>query len=182
VSKNRTPDVFAVPLPAHRINATNDSTPQTPPGITNSFDQYLRRASVALRNQQSTLQTINYAYNNASRLQTVTDNTGATAYSATHTYLANSSLLSQIAFKQATTTRMTTTKQFDYLNRLTAIQTLNAQQSTINSYNYQLNAANQRIRSTLADGSYWLYEYDSLGQVRSEWVRENVIFLTRRGQ
>ena len=77
---------------------------------------------------------------------------------------------------------MTTTKQFDYLNRLTAIQTLNAQQSTINSYNYQLNAANQRIRSTLADGSYWLYEYDSLGQVRSEWVRENVIFLTRRGQ
>ena len=94
VSKNRTPDVFAVPLPAHRINATNDSTPQTPPGITNSFDQYLRRASVALRNQQSTLQTINYAYNNASRLQTVTDNTGATAYSATHTYLANSSLLS----------------------------------------------------------------------------------------
>lgn len=26
---------------------------------------------------------------------------------------------------------------------------------------------NQRIRSTLADGCYWLYEYDSLGQVRS---------------
>jgi hypothetical protein len=34
---------------------------------------------------------------------------------------------------------MTTTKQYDYLCRLTAIQTLNAQQSTINSYNYQLN-------------------------------------------
>jgi RHS repeat-associated protein len=167
VSKNRTQDIFAVPLPPRRINTANDITSQTPPGITNTFDQYLRCASLALRNQQSTLQTINYAYNNASRLQTVTDNTGATAYSATHTYLANSSLLSQIAFKQATTTRMTTTKQYDYLNRLTAIQTLNAQQSTINSYNYQLNTANQRIRSTLADGSYWVYTYDNLGQVIS---------------
>jgi RHS repeat-associated protein len=75
--------------------------------------------------------------------------------------------MSQIAFKQVTTNRMTTTKQYDHLNRLTAIQTLNSQPSTINSYNYQLTAANQRIRSTLADGSYWLYEYDSLGQVRS---------------
>jgi hypothetical protein len=52
---------------------------------------------------------------------------------------------------------MTTTKQYDFLNRLTAIRTLNAQQSAINSDDYQLNAANQRIRSTLADGSYWLY-------------------------
>jgi hypothetical protein len=67
--------------------------------------------------------------------------------------------VSQIAFKQATTTRMTTAKQYDYLNRLTSIQALNSQQSTINSYNYQLNPANQRIRSTLADGSYWLNQY-----------------------
>ena len=45
---------------------------------------------------------------------------------------------------------MTTTKQYDYLNRLTSIQALNSQQPTINSYNYQLNTANQRIRSKLA--------------------------------
>lgn len=62
---------------------------------------------------------------------------------------------------------MTITKQYDYLNRLTTIQTVSAQQSTINSYNYQLNAANQPIRSTLTDGSCWLYTYDSLGQVHS---------------
>ena len=30
---------------------------------------------------------------------------------------------------------------------------------------YAYNNANQRTRSTLADGSYWLYTYDSLGQV-----------------
>jgi RHS repeat-associated protein len=60
---------------------------------------------------------------------------------------------------------MTTTKQFDYLNRLTSIRSLDAQQSTINSYGYQLNTANQRIRSSLSDGSYWSYSFDSLGQV-----------------
>ena len=35
------------------------------------------------------------------------------------------------------------------------------------SFSYVYNNANQRTRATLADGSYWLYEYDSLGQVRS---------------
>ena len=30
-----------------------------------------------------------------------------------------------------------------------------------------LHTANQRIKATLADGSYWVYQYDSLGQVTS---------------
>ena len=34
-------------------------------------------------------------------------------------------------------------------------------------FNYAYNSANQRVRSTLADGSYWIYSYDSLGQVVS---------------
>lgn len=33
--------------------------------------------------------------------------------------------------------------------------------------NYQYNNANQRFRVTHTDGSYWFYEYDSLGQVKS---------------
>ena len=127
--------------------------------VTNGYDQYLRRTSLWLGNQPSTLQSINDGYDNASRLQTVTDNSAGTAYSATYSYLANSPLVSQIVFKQSTTTRMTTTKQYDYLNRLTAIS------SAVPSFAYSYNAANQRIRSTLSDGSYWLYTYDSLGQV-----------------
>ena len=127
--------------------------------VTNGYDQYLRRTSLWLGNQPSTLQSINYGYDNASRLQTVTDNSAGTADSATYSYLANSPLVSQIVFKQSTTTRMTTTKQYDYLNRLTAIS------SAVPSFAYSYNAANQRIRSTLSDGSYWLYTYDSLGQV-----------------
>jgi RHS repeat-associated protein len=99
-------------------------------------------------------------------LQTVTDNTASPAYSATYLYLANSPLVSQIAFKSNTVTRMTTTKQYDFLNRLLSVSSApSAGSALINSY--ACNNANQRIRSTLADGSYWLYEYDSLGQVRS---------------
>ncbi len=57
---------------------------------------------------------------------------------------------------------MTTLKQYDYLNRLTAISSSPSSAPSI-SYAYAHNHANQRVRSTLADGSYWLYEYDSLG-------------------
>jgi YD repeat-containing protein len=55
---------------------------------------------------------------------------------------------------------MTTTKQWDNLNRLTSISS-----SSSISCVYVCNNANQRVRSTLADGSYWSFNYDSLGQV-----------------
>jgi RHS repeat-associated protein len=135
--------------------------------ITNGFDQYLRRTSLALLNQQSTLSAINYAYDNASRLQTVTDNTGATSYSATYNYLDNSSLAGHIDFAANGANVMSIVKPYDYLNRLSAISALNSQSSAINSFSYLYNAANQRTSSTFADGSYWSYTYDSLGQVIS---------------
>ena len=84
----------------------------------------------------------------------------------TYSYVANSPLVSQIAFKQATTTRMTTTKQYDYLNLLLSVSSAPSAASAL-SFGYAYNTANQRIRSTLADGSYWLYTYDNLGQVIS---------------
>jgi len=88
--------------------------------------------------------------------------------SATYSYLANSPLVWQIAFQQSTTARMTTTKQYDYLNRLTSIS---SQPSGTGvppvSFHYAYNLANQRTQDKLADGSYWVYQYDALGQVIS---------------
>jgi RHS repeat-associated protein len=56
---------------------------------------------------------------------------------------------------------MTNQNTYDYLNRLTGI-------SSALDFNYQYNSAGQRTRATqLADGSYWLYGYDALGQVTS---------------
>jgi RHS repeat-associated protein len=67
-------------------------------------------------------------------------------------------------FKQNNTTRMTTTKRYDSLNRLISSSSAPSAASGFN-FIYSYNSADQRTRSTLADGNYWLYGYDSLGQV-----------------
>jgi RHS repeat-associated protein len=130
------------------------------------YDDYSRRSDLYLSIPGSGGQHIHYGYDAASRLQTVSDNTGSPAYSATYYYLANSPLVGQITFQQSSTTQMTTTKQYDYLNRLSSISSSFASSALVSS-SYAYNNANQRVRSTLTDGSYWVYTYDTLGQVVS---------------
>ena len=61
---------------------------------------------------------------------------------------------------------MTTSKQYDFLNRLTQISSQpGASGLPPVAFNYNYNNANQRTQEKLADGSYWVYNYDSLGQV-----------------
>jgi RHS repeat-associated protein len=133
--------------------------------VTNGYDANLRRTSLALNSQLSTLSSTAYSYDNASRLSTVSDGNNN---SATNSYLANSPLVGQITFKSNSVTRMTTTKQYDYLNRLTSISSVGgASSASPISFNYNYNNANQRTRNAQADGSYWIYNYDSLGQVTS---------------
>jgi RHS repeat-associated protein len=130
--------------------------------VTNGYDSYLRRSTLWASGYGST--TTSYGYDNASRLSTASDGT----YSAAYTYLANSPLVSQILFKQSSTTRMTTTKQYDYLNRLLAVSSAPSASGQVPvSFNYAYNQANQRTRSGLNDSSAWSYEYDALGQVTS---------------
>ena len=73
---------------------------------------------------------------------------------ATYSYLANSPLVSQVFFQQNGSTKMTTRKEYDFLNRLTRVSSTNAQGTVISSSDYLSNEANQRIRVMLADGSY----------------------------
>jgi hypothetical protein len=60
---------------------------------------------------------------------------------------------------------MTTTKQHDFLNRLLSISSAVSGLPSPFSFAYTLNAANQRSAVHLADGSYWVYGYDNLGQL-----------------
>src|SRR6266540_3993141 len=127
--------------------------------VTSAYGSFLPRTSLTVG---SIFRTFGYDY--ASRLTNVTDGT----YSAGYSYLANSPLVSQIIFKQSGTTRMTTTKNYDYLNRLTSISSVPASQIGMAiSYGYAYNAANQRTQMKLNDNSYWIYQYDTLGQVTS---------------
>ena len=135
--------------------------------LTNGYDPLLRRTNLVARNSTTALLQHAFAYDGASRLQKVTDYSTGTPYSAWYNYVANSPLVSQILFTNNGVGRMTTTKQWDFLNRLTSISSAASASSSFSSFAYVYNQANQRGRRTEADGSYWRYEYDALGQVKS---------------
>ena len=128
--------------------------------VTRGYDTKLRRNSLSAQYSSTPLLQHSYVYDPSSgRLQTVSDGVNNAAYG----YLANSPLVNTVTFRQNTTTRLTTTKSYDFLNRLTSVS---SSPSSSISFGYQYNQANQRTRNTTADGSYWSYEYDSLGQVK----------------
>src|SRR6266496_692985 len=83
--------------------------------------------------------------------------------------------MSQILFTCAL--RMSTTKAYDNLNRLTDISSVPSADSTV-SFNYAYNSANQRTVVTNADSSLWAFGYDTLGQVTSgkrSWADGNPV-------
>jgi len=131
--------------------------------ITNSYDNFSRRTALSLLSPSSQLlASTAYGYDAASRLSTVSSGNNT----ATYSYLANSPLVGQIAFANNGAVTMTTTKQYDYLNRLTAINGSTGV-SPVSSFKYAYNSANQRTQVTNTDTSYWSYQYDKLGQVIS---------------
>ena len=130
--------------------------------VTNRFDPFLRRTNLAAANAATHLTTSRYAYDLAGRLATGADG----VYSATYSYVANSPLINDIIFKSNTAVRLTTTKTYDRLNRLIAISSAPSA-SSVMSFSYGHNNANQRVKVDTGDGAYWLYEYDKLGQVVS---------------
>lgn len=132
--------------------------------VTNRYDHFLRRTNVATLNaQQTALNSVAFGYDTASRLSLARSGTLGIGYE----YLANSPMVEHLYYTNNNVRRMITTKAYDRLNRLTSIASVNAQGAALSSHAYLYNAANQRARATMADGSYWLYQYDSLGQVKS---------------
>ncbi|MBL9215485.1 MAG: type IV secretion protein Rhs, partial [Opitutaceae bacterium] len=126
--------------------------------VERSFDGTHRLSAISV----PTIYTAGYSYDGASRLDTVTSG----ANTATYAYVTNSSLVDSVTFKQSSTTRLTTTKVHDKLNRITSI-TNTPSASSAQSVAYTYNNANQRTKATREDSRYWDYGYDTLGQVTS---------------
>jgi hypothetical protein len=79
-----------------------------------------------------------YGYDAASRLTNVND-------SAAYTYVANSPLVSTVTFKDGSTTRMMTTKQYDLMKRLISISSQpSASGERPIAFTYAYNDVNQR--------------------------------------
>ena len=126
------------------------------------YDPKLRRSQLRVNKVAALQVQHDYVYDNASRVQQMYQG----SYSANYAYEANSSLIDKVDYKFSSTTRLTADRTHDKLNRLTVM--VNTPQSGLPvSFAYQYNDANQRIRTVLADGSYWVYEYDEQGQVIS---------------
>src|SRR5262249_10257307 len=77
-----------------------------------------------------------------------------------------SPLVEQISFANTGAVRMVTTKQYDFLNRLTNI-TSTTNSVPFASFAYLYNTADQRTAVTNVDGCFWLYGYDPLAQFTS---------------
>ena len=163
VTANGVTTAMAYNIPGQLLAESYTGGPLDGLSVTNGYDDLLRRTNVSVQNSSTPILQTAYAYDAASRLSTVSEGTNA----ATYSYLANSPLVESITFKQGAATRMTTTKSYDLLNRLTSIQSINSQPSTINSFAYAYNDANQRTAVTNADASRWNFGYDTLGQVTS---------------
>lgn len=124
--------------------------------VNRSFDSLYRLSGLTVPSVTSAT----FAYDAASRLQTVTKGTNT----ATYAYAANSALVESIVFANGGTTPLTTTKSYDKLNRLASIVNTPSVATAL-SHAYTYNAANQRTRATREDNAYWSYAYDPLGQV-----------------
>lgn len=130
--------------------------------VRRSFDAYGRAAGVEFwQDPSSGWIGRYYNYDTAGRLNRVSGGSFSVGYS----YVALSGLIGEIAHTNSGMLKLTTTRQYDRLNRLQAV-TSSGTSGTL-SWNYTYNDAHQRVRTTLADGSYWLYLYDALGQVVS---------------
>ena len=130
--------------------------------VTNALDASLRPQSVILRARESTTALLQYsfAYDGASRLQTV----NAGPVSVLYRYLPKSTLIQDITFRFHGRLLMITTRTHDPLNRLTSIASAPAG-APASVFAYRYNLASQLSYASEADGSHWLYDYDPLGQL-----------------
>ena len=136
--------------------------------VTTSRDSFGRRQGVTTSVAGFQAQNVT-AYDPAGRPAILTGG----SHTATYRYVANSRIRAGVTYRANGTQRLDTQYDFDRLNRLQ--QVLNqpsAAGQPAERHAYTYNAAQQRIRDELADGSSWNWEYDRLGQViggRKSW-------------
>lgn len=128
--------------------------------LVRDYDNLDRQAALSVSSPTGSVYHVTYRYDAVSRLYAVTSGVDV----ATYAYHPDSDLVQTLTQAHSNAVRLTTTKLYDKLGRLQSITSVPSADSPI-SYAYQYNDANQRTRATLANGEYWTYGYDSLGQV-----------------
>ena len=99
-----------------------------------------------------------YSYDNAGRMASIGDGTRTASY----TYSPDGATWTNLDYGGPLSVQRT----FDGLGRLTRISSVLSNSAPV-SFSYSHNQADQRTTNTMANGSRWEYQYDSLGQVTS---------------
>jgi len=130
--------------------------------LSHTCDDKLRRTNLTFRVGTTTNGVVGYAFDASGRISSIGDGIS----SATYSYVPNSPLIQQVQLRNGSTVTLAVTRQYDRWNRLQSM-TAAGTTSGLVGQEYTYNDAGQRIRAQLMDGSYWVYEYDPLGQVKS---------------
>lgn len=150
------------------LSETYGNGPLNGVGTVYTYDSLLRRSTVAAvsGNSQANLTAltqVTHGYGSHGALS----NLYSVGVVADYGYAADSTVIRQVSLKDGSALRTVGTRAFDAAGRLTSQTWTNTQSAVLQSAGYLLNSAGQRTRVTLGDGSYWLYEYDELGQVKN---------------
>ena len=125
--------------------------------VTYSYNNARMRSGLSLQQPTGTW-TNGFIYDGAHRLTNVTSPAGAFAY----IYKGPGTQVTNLALPNASKI----TNAFDNMARLTGTYLVHSSGSISNKHEYLYNAANQRIRHTRADGSYYTNSYDNIGQLK----------------
>ena len=105
----------------------------------------------------------NYTYDVQSRIATVGDGTNTAAY----TRKPGTNLLDTTTITAGGVTKLTTTRSYDNLYRLTSISSASSAPSVVKTYSYTYDTKDRRTQLNMADGTSWVYGYDDNGQIVS---------------
>ncbi len=138
---------------------------QTGFAVEHDYDTSGFRIQTRVLYQGALKQQIDYSYEpETGRLSTVSSN----GHDVTYEYLAHSGLLRELSFDDGSgNPPMRTRRTYDKLNRLVSILTEPGMSRSQMGFHYQYDSANRRSKATAADGSWWDYAYDGLGQLTS---------------
>ncbi len=129
--------------------------------ITNHYDALYGRDWIKLRVNSTDLLTSTYGYDAYGRLSSASSGVDSAAYA----YQNNADLLATTSFKHSGSSKLTTSRTWDYGVRLHSIA--NNSTGSVSSHVYTYDSVNRRTRATQTDGSAWAYDYNDRNEVVS---------------
>ncbi|MBN1670084.1 MAG: hypothetical protein JXR37_03580, partial [Kiritimatiellae bacterium] len=161
-------DANGVRASTFRVDGQLDTQTAPPLGagyrLDYDYDALGRRTALRLLDPDgATVSEQTYAYDpDTGRLAGVS---GA-GHTVAYTYAQDGVSVAGLAHRTGGHARLATSRAMDGFGRITAMASQPSAGDAM-SFAYRYNGAGQRERTTMADGSYWEYAYDTLGQLTS---------------